>query len=194
MSDKPKEIHYPPGYAASQAMTRVIQLNVFPWQIRQISPIMLQTKKDFLTVEKDSLRWDPVRALSCLGLLLAIFSYHQYYAETLKIISLFHWCSMHIWCQGKRQSPVLSLQFCHRNWGLSLWRSIYKGPSSSCKGAWSSQELADSRDAAKAIDFLSASSPHRNDASRANSLPKSGSWQYRHPRGLLLTSFSPHMT
>lgn len=52
----------------------------------------------------------------------------------------------------------------------------------------------DSRDAAKAIDFFFASSPHRNDTPRANSLPKSGSWQYRHPRSLLLTSFPPHMT
>lgn len=193
MPDKPKEIHYLPGFAGSQAMTRVIQLNVFPWQI---SPIMLQTKKEFCAVEKDSLGWDPVRALSCLGLLLAIFSSHQYYTETLRIISLFHWRSMLIWCQGKRQSPVLSLQFCHRNWGFSLQKSIYKGPCflSPFKWAQSSQELKDSGDAAKGIDFLSASSPHRNDASRANSLPKSGSWQYRHPRGLLLTSFPPHMT
>lgn len=116
MSDEPKEIHYLPGYAGPQTMTRVIQLNVFPWQI---SPIMLQTKKEFFTVVKDSLRWDPVRALSCLGLLLAIYSSHQCYAEILKIISLFHWCSMCIWCQGKRERPVLSLQLCHRNWGLS---------------------------------------------------------------------------
>lgn len=119
-------------------------------------------------------------------------------------ITLKPWRSSHFFtdvvctsgARGKRQSPVLSLRFCHRNWGLSLQKSIYKGPCflSPCKGAWSSQELKDSRDSAKAIDFLSASSPHRNDASRANSLPKSVCWQYRHPRGLLLTSFPPHMT
>lgn len=45
MAAEPKEIHYLPGYVESQVMTRVLQLNVFPWQIRQISP-MLQAKKD----------------------------------------------------------------------------------------------------------------------------------------------------
>lgn len=47
MSDKPVEVHDLPGYAGSQAMTRLIQINVFPWQIRKISPVMLQTKKEF---------------------------------------------------------------------------------------------------------------------------------------------------
>lgn len=91
--------------------------------------------------------------------------------------------------------------FCHFSFVIetenSLSRRAFtKGPCflSLWKGARGSQELKDSRDAAKAVDFLSAPSPHRNGINRANFLPKSGSWQYRHPRGLLFTSFSPHMT
>lgn len=192
MADKPKEIHYLPGYAGSQAMTIVIQLNVFPWQIRQISPIIVQTK-EFLLWKRTP--WDDMQSE-----LWAVWACSLQFSHTIDTM-LKPWRSSHfstdVVCTSGARWKDRALS-CH----FSFVTETEKSPSRRafttgpcflppCKGAWSSQELKDSRDAAKAIDFLSASSPHRNGTSRANSLTKSGSWEYKHPRGLLLTSFSP---
>lgn len=116
--------------------------------------------------------------------------------------SLLHLCSRCIWCQGKKKKKCRHSSFRTKMKGSAFRKAFTKSSKLTlafCQPArgYGVQMYWSSRDVSKVIDFLSASAFCMSGAGLlqllGNSLSKFGSWQYKHPRGPLLTGLSPHI-